>query len=110
MQDSAPQVISMLGNSYSSVGGLRSQNQVQAGNNHLTSMALLKDLSVHENAPFDINDFPQLTAHPNSAGSSQGQLGSLRKQSVGVVHQNQEFSIQNEDFPALPGFKGASYI
>lgn len=104
----APQVISMLGNSYSSVGGLRSQNQVQAGNNHLTSMALLKDLSVHENAPFDINDFPQLTAHPNSAGSSQGQLGSLRKQSVGVVHQNQEFSIQNEDFPALPGFKGGN--
>lgn len=36
--------------------------------------------------------------------------GSLRKQGLGVspiVQQNQEFSIQNEDFPALPGFKGA---
>lgn len=35
--------------------------------------------------------------------------GSLRKQGLGVspiVQQNQEFSIQNEDFPALPGFKG----
>ena len=28
--------------------------------------------------------------------------------SVGVVHQNQEFSIQNEDFPASPGFKGGN--
>ena len=65
----------MLGNSYSAVGGLRSQSQVQAGNNHLNSMVLLKDLNVHENAPFDINDFPHLTAHPNSAGSSQAQLG-----------------------------------
>lgn len=40
--------------------------------------------------------------------------GSLRKQGgVGVnsiVQQNQEFSIQNEDFPALPGFKGALVI
>lgn len=36
--------------------------------------------------------------------------GSLRKQGLGpIVQQNQEFSIQNEDFPALPGFKG-SYI
>jgi hypothetical protein len=37
--------------------------------------------------------------------------GSLRKQGVGVntiVQQNQEFSIQNEDFPALPGYKGCS--
>ena len=53
-------------------------------------------------------DFPQLTVHPNSAGSSQGQLGSLKKQIVGIVHQNQEFSIQNEDFPASPGFKGGN--
>ncbi|XP_043725727.1 probable NOT transcription complex subunit VIP2 isoform X2 [Telopea speciosissima] len=34
--------------------------------------------------------------------------GSLRKQSVGVIQQNQEFSIQNEDFPALPGYKGGN--
>lgn len=34
-------------------------------------------------------------------------LGSLRKQNLSpIVQQNQEFSIQNEDFPALPGFKG----
>lgn len=34
---------------------------------------------------------------------------SLRKQGPGansVVQQSQEFSIQNEDFPALPGYKG----
>ena len=36
-------------------------------------------------------------------------VSGLRKQGLGVspiVQQNQEFSIQNEDFPALPGFKG----
>lgn len=33
--------------------------------------------------------------------------GSLRKQiPSSIIQQNQEFSIQNEDFPALPGFKG----
>ncbi|KAL8225185.1 hypothetical protein R6Q57_017742 [Mikania cordata] len=39
------------------------------------------------------------------------QQGSLRKQGLGVspiVQQNQEFSIQNEDFPTLPGFKGGN--
>ena len=74
--------------SYSSVGGLRSQSQVQAVNNHSNSMASLKDLSVHENVPFDTDDFPQLTAHLNSAGSFQGWLGALWKRSIGVVHQN----------------------
>ncbi|KAL6318807.1 hypothetical protein AAG906_001280 [Vitis piasezkii] len=35
-------------------------------------------------------------------------MGSRGKQSIGGVHQNQEFSIQNEDFPASPGFKGGN--
>lgn len=36
--------------------------------------------------------------------------GSLRKQGLSpIVQQNQEFSIQNEDFPALPGYKGTVY-
>ncbi|PKU71409.1 putative NOT transcription complex subunit VIP2 [Dendrobium catenatum] len=36
-------------------------------------------------------------------------IGSLRKQGISsIVQQNQEFSIQNEDFPALPEFKGGS--
>ncbi|XP_022729879.1 probable NOT transcription complex subunit VIP2 isoform X8 [Durio zibethinus] len=52
---------------------------------------------------------PQLTSRPSSAGGPQGQLGSLRKQGLSpIVQQNQEFSIQNEDFPALPGFKGGN--
>ncbi|XP_022755711.1 probable NOT transcription complex subunit VIP2 isoform X3 [Durio zibethinus] len=51
----------------------------------------------------------QLTSRPSSAGGPQGQLGSLRKQGLSpIVQQNQEFSIQNEDFPALPGFKGGN--
>ncbi|XP_024025068.1 probable NOT transcription complex subunit VIP2, partial [Morus notabilis] len=78
----SPQVISMLGNSYPTAGGPLSQSHVQA-----------------------------LSSRPSSAGGPQGQLGSLRKQGLGVspiVQQNQEFSIQNEDFPALPGFKGGN--
>ncbi|TYI80694.1 hypothetical protein E1A91_D05G105700v1 [Gossypium mustelinum] len=105
----SPQVISMLGNSYPSAGGPLSQGHVQAVNN-LSSLGVLNDVNSNENSPFDItNDFPQLTSRPNSSGGPQGQLGSLRKQGLTpIVQQNQEFSIQNEDFPALPGFKGGN--
>ncbi|TYH70271.1 hypothetical protein ES332_D05G107300v1 [Gossypium tomentosum] len=105
----SPQVISMLGNSYPSAGGPLSQGHVQAVNN-LSSLGMLNDVNSNENSPFDItNDFPQLTSRPNSSGGPQGQLGSLRKQGLTpIVQQNQEFSIQNEDFPALPGFKGGN--
>ncbi|KAF3660516.1 putative NOT transcription complex subunit VIP2 [Capsicum annuum] len=99
----SPQVMSMLGNSYPTAGGL-SQNHVQAVGN-LNSMGMLNDVNSNDGSPFDINDFPQLSSRPNSAGGPQGQLGSLRKQ---IAQQNQEFSIQNEDFPALPGFKGGN--
>lgn len=104
----APQVLSMLGNSYSPAGAALSRNQVKLGNNHLSSMSLLNGLSAHENAPFDINDFRQLNGRLNSAAGSQGQPGSVWKQSVGVLQQNREFRIQNEDFPALPGYKGGN--
>ncbi|KAJ8768770.1 hypothetical protein K2173_023674 [Erythroxylum novogranatense] len=107
----SPQVISMLGNSYPTAGGPLTQSHAQAVNN-LGSMGMLNDINSSDSSPFDINnDFPQLTSRPNSAGGPQGQLGSLRKQGLGVspiVQQNQEFSIQNEDFPALPGFKGGN--
>ncbi|XP_077222333.1 NOT2 / NOT3 / NOT5 family isoform X2 [Tasmannia lanceolata] len=107
----APQMISMLGNSYSTSGGPYSQSQLQAGNNPLSSMGMLNDVNSNDNSPFDMNDFPQLTGRPNSAGGPQGQLGSLRKQGVGVssiVQPSPEFTIQSEDFPALPGFKGGN--
>ncbi|KAM7254359.1 hypothetical protein ACFE04_028591 [Oxalis oulophora] len=114
----SPQVISMLGNSYPSAGASLSQGHVQ-GVNNLSSMGMLNDMNSNDSSPFDINnDFPQLTSRPSSSGGPQGQLvkkveisGSLRKQGLGVspiVQQNQEFSIQNEDFPALPGFKGGN--
>jgi len=109
LQQASPQLINMLGSSYPTSGGSLSQNQIQAGNNSLSSIGMLHD--ANDTAPFDINDFPQLTGRPSSAGGPQGQYGSLRKQGVGVntiVQQSQEFSIQNEDFPALPGFKGNS--
>ncbi|XP_050141233.1 probable NOT transcription complex subunit VIP2 isoform X6 [Malus sylvestris] len=105
----SPQVISMLGNSYPNPGGPLSQSHVQV--NNLNSMGIMNDVNSNDSSPFDINDFPSLTSRPSSAGGPQGQLGSLRKQGLGVspiVQQNQEFSIQNEDFPALPGFKGGN--
>ncbi|XP_022944311.1 probable NOT transcription complex subunit VIP2 isoform X2 [Cucurbita pepo subsp. pepo] len=102
------QVISMLGNSYPSAGGPLSQNHMQSVNS-LSSLGMLNDVNANDNSPFDINDFPQLTSRPSSAGGPQGQLSSLRKQGLSpIVQQNQEFSIQNEDFPALPRFKGGN--
>ncbi|CAN4119987.1 unnamed protein product [Withania somnifera] len=107
LQQASPQVLSMLGNSYPA-GGPLSQNHVQAIG-HLNSLGLLNDVNSNDGSPFDINDFPQLSSRPSSAGGPQGQLGSLRKQGLSpIVQQNQEFSIQNEDFPALPGFKGGN--
>ncbi|OIT02286.1 PREDICTED: probable NOT transcription complex subunit VIP2 isoform X1 [Nicotiana attenuata] len=104
LQQASPQVMSMFGNSYPPAGGPLSQNHIQAVGN-LNSMGMLNDLNSNDGSPFDINDFPQLSSRPSSAGGPQGQLGSLRKQ---IAQQNQEFSIQNEDFPALPGFKGGN--
>ncbi|XP_039037634.1 probable NOT transcription complex subunit VIP2 isoform X1 [Hibiscus syriacus] len=105
----SPHMISMLGNSYPTAGNPLSQSHAQAVNN-LSSMGMLNNMNANDNSPFDINnDFPQLTSRPSSAGGPQGQLGSLRKQGLSPsVQQNQEFSIQNEDFPALPGFKGGN--
>ncbi|KAJ1431949.1 putative NOT transcription complex subunit VIP2 isoform X2, partial [Sesbania bispinosa] len=68
----SPQVISMLGNSYPS-GGPLSQSHVQAVSN-LSSMGMLNDVNSSDNSPFDLNDFPQLTSRPSSAGGPQGQL------------------------------------
>lgn len=106
LQQASPQMISMFGNSYHS-GGPISQNQI----NTLNSMGMMNDLNNIDGSPFDMNDFPQLSSRPSSSGGAPGQIGSLRKQGLGVspiVQQNQEFSIQNEDFPALPGFKGGN--
>ncbi|KAL3625910.1 putative NOT transcription complex subunit vip2 [Castilleja foliolosa] len=108
LQQASPQALSMFANSYPTGGGPLSQNHFQSVNS-LTSMGVMNDMISNDSAPFDINDFPQLTSRPSSSGGPQGQLGSLRKQGIGpIVQQNQEFSIQNEDFPALPGFKGGN--
>lgn len=65
----------MLGSSYGSSGGTLSQNQVQGGNNTLSSVGMLHDVNSSDTSPFDINDFPQLTGRPSSAGGPQGQFG-----------------------------------
>ncbi|XP_071737896.1 probable NOT transcription complex subunit VIP2 isoform X2 [Rutidosis leptorrhynchoides] len=107
LMGASPQVMSMFGNSYHSGGGPLSQNHV----NSLNSMGMMNDVNHNDGSPFDLNEFPQLSSRPSSSGGAQGQIGSLRKHGLGVspiVQQNQEFSIQNEDFPALPGFKGGN--
>ncbi|XP_039136134.1 probable NOT transcription complex subunit VIP2 isoform X2 [Dioscorea cayenensis subsp. rotundata] len=111
MLQQAPQIIGMIGSSYPSSGGPFSQSQLQSGNNPFNSLGMLKDGNSNDTSPYDMSDFPLLSGQPNSAGGPQAQYGSLRKQGVGVssiVQQNQEFSMQNEDFPALPGYKGGS--
>lgn len=67
----------MLGNSYTSAGGPLSQSHVQSVGN-LGSMGMMNDVNSNDSSPFDMNDFPQLTSRPSSAGGPQGQLGKLR--------------------------------
>ena len=71
----------MLGNSYPTGGVTLSQGHVQAVNN-LSSMGMLNDVNSNDSSPFDINDFPQLTSRPSSAGGPQGQLGKQDRKSV----------------------------
>lgn len=69
-------------------------------------MCLMKRLIVNLFWPGLWIDLPWLCCSVDAAGS-------LRKQGVGInaiVQQNQEFSIQNEDFPALPGYKGGHHL
>lgn len=108
-QQASPHVMSMLGNPYASGGGPLSQSHPHAVNN-LNSMAMLNDVNPNDSSPFGVDDFPLLTSRPSSSGGAHGQIGSMRKQAIGgpTNQQNQEFSIQNEDFPALPGPKGGN--
>ncbi|KAF0925402.1 hypothetical protein E2562_016643 [Oryza meyeriana var. granulata] len=101
-------VMNMLRSSSSAPGGTLSKNQLQAGSSSSSSTGMRHDGNFGENSPFDINDFPQLVGRPNFAGTVQGLYGSLRQQAFGIspVQQNQEFRIQNEDFPALPRLEG----
>lgn len=64
----------MSGNSYPSAGGPLSQSHVH-GVSNLNTMRMLNDVNSNDSSPFDLNDFPQLTSRPGSAGGSQGQLG-----------------------------------
>ena len=66
-------MIGVLGNSYATSGGSLSQGQ--GGSNPLSSMGMLNDVNAADSSPFDMNDFPQLSTRPSSAGGPQGQLG-----------------------------------
>ncbi|XP_062171722.1 probable NOT transcription complex subunit VIP2 isoform X2 [Alnus glutinosa] len=97
----SPQVISMLGNSYPAGGGPLSQGHVQAVNN-LSSMGMLNDVNSND-APFDINDFPQLTSRPSSAGGPQGQLGGNADYAMDMhqkeqLHDNAVSMMQSQHF------------
>ncbi|KAL2543643.1 putative NOT transcription complex subunit VIP2 [Forsythia ovata] len=80
-------MVNMQGNFYSAQGVPLSPN------NYYNYMALLNDASAPQNATFGMNDY-QLSGHLSSAGGSQGQYG---------WQQNQEFNVQSEELPSLPG-------
>nr|XP_024358004.1 probable NOT transcription complex subunit VIP2 isoform X2 [Physcomitrium patens] len=103
-------VSSMLGNNFSTSPSSGMQGQFHSANGHIGGMSPSSVGNGNDGVAFDINDFPQLTTRQSPSGSMQGSVGGLRKQGINaIVQQNQEFSIQNEDFPALPGFKGGSH-
>ncbi|KAH8952562.1 hypothetical protein BDL97_09G091100 [Sphagnum fallax] len=107
----SPKGISLLGSNFSTSPGSGIQGQVPSGNGQLGSIGLTSDGGANDGLAFDISEFPQLGTRQSSSGGLQGPVGSLRKQGVSVnaiVQQNQEFTIQNEDFPALPGFRGGN--
>ncbi|GAQ82768.1 transcription factor [Klebsormidium nitens] len=87
------------------------QSQAPSANGQLSNLA--KEERGGESIAFDLDDFPSLSTRPTSGGSGalQGVAGALRKAAAAnVIQQHQEFSIQNEDFPALPGFKAGGEI
>ncbi|THG05880.1 hypothetical protein TEA_030104 [Camellia sinensis var. sinensis] len=98
LQQASPQVISVLGNSYQT-GGPLSQSHVQVVNN-LNSMGMLNDVNSNDGSPFEINDFPQLTSRPSSAGGPQGQLEQLHDNTVSMM-QSQHFSQQQQHAPSV---------
>lgn len=69
------QMVSLLGNTFSSSVGVGNSGQPLMGNGHQNSMGLANDLNSNDTSPYDINEFPQLTSRPNSSGGPQGQLG-----------------------------------
>lgn len=97
----------MLGNNYSAAPGGSIQGQPQNANGQIGSLGLNNtETNAGEGLAFDINEFPSLTTRPNSASGALGPTGLRKNAGVSaIVQQNTEFSIQNEDFPALPGFK-----
>ena len=74
-------MVSLLGSSFSNSLGNVSQVQTVAGNGQLTSMGLANDGNSNDGVPFDLNDFPQLSTRPSSAGS-QGSIGGCMPFSV----------------------------
>ncbi|XP_024386892.1 probable NOT transcription complex subunit VIP2 isoform X3 [Physcomitrium patens] len=97
-------VSSMLGNNFSTSPSSNMQGQLYSANGHVGVMSPSSVGNGNDGVAFDINDFPQLTTRQSPSGNMQGSVGGLRKQGINaLVQQNQEFSIQNEDFPALPG-------
>ena len=70
----SPQMVALLGSSFSNSLTNGAQTQPAIGNGQLSSMGIMNDSASSDGAPFDLNDFPQLSTRPSSGGS-QGGLG-----------------------------------
>lgn len=75
-------------------GGVQLASQAQQQLANGLNMGLQGAAGLNEGLQFDMNDFPTLTGQ-----------NAMRKNAM--AHQNTGFNIQSEDFPALPGMKGA---
>lgn len=69
----SPRAVSLLGSNFSSSPGLSTQGQGQLTNGQLGSHGLSNESS--DGVPFDINDFPQLTARQSGTSGLQGSAG-----------------------------------
>lgn len=65
-------MVSLLGSSFANSLSNGAQTQPAIGNGQLSSMGTVNDSVSGDGAPFDLNDFPQLSTRPSSAGSQAG--------------------------------------
>ncbi|KEH30085.1 CCR4-NOT transcription complex subunit 2 [Medicago truncatula] len=108
----SPQGISMQGNSYPSAGGALSQSHIHAVNN-MNTMRMFNDVNSNDSSPFDLNDFPQLSSRPSSAGGSQGQLGGNADYDMDMhqkeqLHDNASSMMQSQHFSQMGRSAGFS--
>lgn len=84
----SPRAVSLLGSNFSSSPGLSTQGQGQLTNGQLGSHGLSNDSS--DGVPFDINDFPQLTARQSGTSGLQGSADGGNDSTTELQHHKEQ--------------------